>query len=388
MAQHVKTVVLFSNFRPDIGGGGVILRTQIARLQGWKVLWAYLGDGACDYKEVPTECLGAPFVGGALIADLVRSPFLWSGCLRRPVVELAQRLAAFEPDVFWIVAMNEGTLVVPELKRLTNRPVHVSVQDDQEKGMFGRMARYWWMARLARTPLARALRHSDSVDVVSEGMRRYYEAEFAVSSRVTHLIMDSFQARGRIVEVDGVIKIGHIGTLYDEGVGIQFGRALRAFARKSEKRVKWRMIGLAPKFRRLRTLYPDLIEDLGNMPESAAVDLLQDCDVVYAMYPFASNAKVFRQTSFPTKLSTYLQCGRPILAHTPEDSTLAQFVDEYKLGMVCRSLNVDAIVQDLDAACRLEIPSDRFATAAKVAFGPANSKVIQDSLDLLINRKK
>ena len=64
---------------------------------------------------------------------------------------------------------------------------------------------------------------------------------------------------------------------------------------------------------------------------------LSECDLVYAMYPFRRNAAMFRRTSLPTKLSTYVQAARPIFAHTPADSSLAEAVVRFDVGKVCHA---------------------------------------------------
>ncbi len=53
------------------------------------------------------------------------------------------------------------------------------------------------------------------------------------------------------------------------------------------------------------------------------------------MYPAGGKYQLFRRTSLPIKVSTYVQAQRPIFAHTPADSTLACVVTKYKLGAVC-----------------------------------------------------
>lgn len=384
----MKKLVLFSSFHPDIGGGGVNFRTQIAGLTGWDITWAYLGDDRCRYDGCRTVCIGKPFIGGPLFPDLLRAPLLWSGLWRKPVQVLARKLAACQPDAFWILGLHEGILLVPELKRLSGIPIHISVQDDQEKGVLARSVRYGWMASLARRPVARALRTADSVDVTSAGMGRYYQSEFGLQTKVTHLAIRQPVVRIRKpMETDQhEIWVGHIGTLYDESVGMKFGAGLRVLSETSGKRIRWKVIGLSPKFKRLRSAFPDLIEDLGALPEPDAVEILAQCAFTYAMYPFQENARVFRMTSFPTKMSTYLLSGRPVFAQTPADSTMAEFVDKFELGIVCSSLDAEKIASDLRVLLNSVIKPEKFETAAKEVFGVKNIGTIQGCLDDLIVR--
>ena len=60
----------------------------------------------------------------------------------------------------------------------------------------------------------------------------------------------------------------------------------------------------------------------GHVDEATAVaQLTGDALLLYLNYPFTSGERVLRETSFPTKLSTYIRCARPILVHAPPNSS-------------------------------------------------------------------
>jgi hypothetical protein len=44
--------------------------------------------------------------------------------------------------------------------------------------------------------------------------------------------------------------------------------------------------------------------------------------LLYVNYPFGRRAGLFRQTSFPTKVSTYVLTARPLLVHMPADGSV------------------------------------------------------------------
>ncbi len=64
------------------------------------------------------------------------------------------------------------------------------------------------------------------------------------------------------------------------------------------------------------------VEHTGHIDEPEAIRHLQDCFLQYLNYPFPAIHAVRRQTSFPTKLSTYVKSARPILIHAPADSSV------------------------------------------------------------------
>jgi hypothetical protein len=64
------------------------------------------------------------------------------------------------------------------------------------------------------------------------------------------------------------------------------------------------------------------IEGTGHVDEKEGVKLLRECFLLYVNYPFGRRDVVLGQTSFPTKLSTYVMAARPVLAHAPRGTTL------------------------------------------------------------------
>ena len=65
------------------------------------------------------------------------------------------------------------------------------------------------------------------------------------------------------------------------------------------------------------------VEVTGHIPEQDGIERMRQCGALYLNYPFGPMSKVLRETSFPTKLSTYIYAARPILVHAPSDSSVA-----------------------------------------------------------------
>ena len=123
-----------------------------------------------------------------------------------------------------------------------------------------------------------------------------------------------------------------------------------------------------------------MLERIQAMAEAEAIPILGQCDFVYAMYPFEEKCRVFRGTSFPTKLSTYVQSQRPIFAHTPEDSTLADFVLTHELGIVCSALHPHEVARDVARIQAIPVPRDRFEAARAQVYGMQNPRRLEQCL--------
>jgi len=178
--------------------------------------------------------------------------------------------------------------------------------------------------------------------------------------------------------------VGHIGTIYSVLEWRAFLQALVAFARRRGLRPKMLMVGLATKFHRIAGEFPGVVELLPDMPEERAVETFSTADVLYAMYPFDPRADVFRRTSLPTKVSTYVRCRRPILAHSPRESSLADVVEAHGIGRVCDTAAVSGIEASLAATLDRAIPPARFEDARDKLYGTANLQVMSACLARLL----
>jgi hypothetical protein len=309
-------------------------------------------------------------------------PLLMNGINAGRLREVAGQIVQGGFDVHWVVAMNEGITVGNLLARLApTTPLHVSVQDDQAAWMWCRSRRYKWTAALIHGAWKRLLLAARSVDVTSDGMHRYYLEKFGLRSVVVHPYVKRLPLLPEFRTHPGWVEIGHIGSVYDESDFAAFLHAARHWTEVKGWRLRVVVIGLgAQRGGVLRDCRADEIEDLPSMPESDAISRLHRCDFVYAMYPFARAASVFRQTSLPTKLSTYVQAQRPILAHTPADSSLAVFVAESALGVTAVSCDEGHVIGKLELIGRSEGPAGRFEDARERVYGRHNVQTLQSCL--------
>lgn len=365
-------VALFTSFSPEIGGGSVNLRTLIAGLRDVRVTWYFLGPS----REASPQrvSLGPPLVGGPIGRDLIRTPVMWLGGQRTRIDALVDRILAGRHDCHWVVAMDEG---IPVGLRLAQRapavPVHVTIQDDQEHGMYGRSRRYRYVARLTRKPVRQLLRAARSVDVTSEEMGHYYRAQLGLSSTVLHPIVAGPVPAVTPPRDPRRLTLGHIGAIYSAREFETMLHALKRAAAELGREPAGCFIGLLPRYR-------PLVEQLGiavEMPdwlnESEAVQRLARCDFVYAMYPFDRRSEVFVRTSLPTKLTTYVQAGRPVLAHAPNESTLARTVVRFGIGVACGENTVEAVAQGIARAATVECAPARFEELRSAFYGTDNA---------------
>lgn len=319
-------VTLVTTFAPGSGGGAVIVESLLEPLaeRGIDVHWVWFGPRA----DAVGERLGENLVGGPILRDAVRAARMWAPRCSAPYVShLVDELLAKTAAPYWVVGHYEGILIARELAA-RGVAVHLTIHDDPAGGLARRSRRYLHLLPLIEGRTFEALRTARSVDVVSEGMRRYYLQRCGVDSVVVHRWLprrppspDAPTARpsSRIV-------IGHIGSVYSLSDLTRLAEAVDRLGAEGEEA---RLLIIAPGREveaRLNCRHAGSVEFREPMEEPEAARTLHTCSMLYAAYPFSRAYRTFRRTSLPTKVSTYVMARAPILAHTPGDSTLSHFV--------------------------------------------------------------
>ena len=130
----------------------------------------------------------------------------------------------------------------------------------------------------------------------------------------------------------------------------------------------------------------------GWIEQTRLLSELADADLLYCAYWFSEEYAVVSKNSFPSKLSTYLKIGKPILFHGPVYASPSLFLKGYDAGYQCNSNNP----YDL-AACLRYIIDDPYKEEVcqreRKAFRNALTDTCMkhdffEALDLPIKRKE
>lgn len=334
MAQ--MRIALFTPYSPEIGGGSVQLRSHLAQLPDLDIEWHYLSE-----VPVPGErrhWLGKPISTRQFVTDLsARAGFLPGST--KSINDLVQRLDA---DLYWIVAHYAGICVAAELLSM-GKPVHLTVHDEP-LAMIIRSRRFRPLWPLMYFTFPRVLRGARSVDVTSTRMRDYFKLKYGVDCFALYKYLPELPFVTPRLSTD-TLTVGHIGSLYHPEPFRRFILACRSYAATQNRSLKIIRIGNSREMDKIASENIATFENHGELLEQEALPVLATCDFVYAMYPEGLRFQGFRRTSLPIKLSTYIQAQRPIFAHTPPDSGLAQLISAYQVGTVCSSQRESDIQQ-------------------------------------------
>lgn len=364
-------IALFTPFSPDIGGGSVQLRSHLGQLSDLDVEWFYLAAAPIGGEH--RHWLGHPLTSGQLVSDLsARSGFLPGST--KTAREIAEKLDA---DLYWVVGHYEGISVAAELLSM-GRPVHLTVHDEPLSMLIvSRRFRPLWP--LMALVFSRVLKGARSVDVTSTGMRDYFKRKYNVDSFALYKYLPELpKVWPRLSEEQ--LRVGHIGKLYHSGPFRKFILACRSYAAAQKRTLRIVRIGACQEMDKISSENLAVFESHGDLLERDALPVLATCDFVYAMYPNGFRFQGFRRTSLTVKLSTYIQAQRPIFAHTPPDSGLAQLVSKHHVGTICSNYSERAIEQAIQTLLQTKITTNNFEGLRLDLMGPNQLLLLKNAL--------
>lgn len=243
------------------------------------------------------------------------------------------------PSTFLMAAALADRLDVPLQTLVWDAPEHVL-------SLFGHTG---WSAGPLRRGFGAALRRSASVAVMSGAMQRRFADEYGARCTILHQPIDDRWIATSSVgprHADEEFLIGFAGSVTARDELELLCRALDS--------VEWWLAGRPVRLRIYGLRYvcqaqtARWIDYRGYVPETADVVAgLAECDVLFLPQPFGAAGRPFAEYSFPTKFTTYLAAGRPLLLLAPEYSALAEFCRDHDLPIVCTQPDAAALLEHL-----------------------------------------
>lgn len=320
-----KPLLLIVDYPADTAGGGaVILRSLLRGQEREKVIWISLSGSTISNPTLWDGHLRLN-QGSAGIMSPERRSIFWDSTW------FAQRLASEIQDIarereaggLWVVMHGAAVHVAAHLARNCHLPMHITVHDDPTSYVM-RSKRRFMLAPLVERDFAFSLKKARSIDVVCEGMAQQYQSRYGVNCVIVHRGIDKGVEPGTTYDKSRLgLSIGMLGNTYSyEQLPILCQAIIEASKRIG---VQGRVVIVGQGFgERLRRQFCGKleIEVTDYLNETQAIERLRECFLLYLNYPFSRRCRVLRQTSFPTKLSSYVMTSRPILMHVPDDSSV------------------------------------------------------------------
>jgi len=295
-----------------------------------------------DFQRRPTSRFGLPGRAVNALAQTRRNRV----AISRAVDDCVRW--AREEGVGQVWAVLDSPLVTEIAAPVAERlgvPLRTTVWDDVHHNN-----RYYGLDRFtARRSLdgfAKALRKSSAIAAIGESMREEYRRVYGVESVVVrHGVAPDRDELARPREDDGLVRIGFAGSISASSAFELLLKALDGLGwRLGGREVCLRLLG--HRFD-LRSPVPRHVECFGWRSVDDTIRLLGGCDFNYLPQPFEADWAPFTRLSFPSKLTTYLATGRPMLLHAPPTGSLVPFNERYGFARACTSLDREALVQAL-----------------------------------------
>lgn len=201
-----------------------------------------------------------------------------------------------------------------------------------------------------------AVRHAVVCGTASDPMRDVYRRLYGTPT-VTMILGAPRPDMLAEPENDGPFRIGFAGNLYAKK---EFA-ALRAALDRTNWTIEGREVHLElfGDHAESAATDPQRIHSHGWMDPVELVRGLSACHATYLPYWFSRRRREVVEVSFPGKLAVYAAARSPVLFHGPMYASPVRFLERFRLGRVCATLNPSAIhaalavmIGDADWRCR------------------------------------
>jgi hypothetical protein len=348
--QGPPNVLLIMHGDPRSTGVGELFLSELAaHYPAGRLVRYSLVTGAVD--GIPDTWLGFPAV--ARHVEHASLPVLstWSqhAFTRRSLAPIAAEIDALirqhRIDLVWIGLNSANTISLAERLIGGRTPVVGIVWDDPE---YLAAAQYLdpWTTRRTLRRFASVLKGLRRVAVASDGMAALYEPKYGVRGIV--MIHGLHPARWRPGRGPTAPKseyaVGFAGSLHCKREWNALIAALEDWNRREPARVTVRFIGRFPRRGARRAPF---VEAVGPLSLEGTLTELASTDVAYVPYWFDRRHAWAAQTAFPSKISAYVAAGVPVFYHGPRQSSPADFLRRYPVGLSCHSLALADIQRTL-----------------------------------------
>ena len=269
-------------------------------------------------------------------------------------------------DAIWSVLEGQTLIrVTLDVAKRMNIPLHTMVWDVVE----------WWLqdndidklsSLWVKHDFDQVIKMSRSCATASWTMSEAYESRYNVRCIpvISSLPRSLARPPSGALNKEHELTIGVAGQLYAENEWKRLLDGLDAVDwRINERSVRLKLIGKSESRIAGRN-----IDYLGYQPQEKVIELLSQMDLCFCPYPFSSSMKKVSQTSFPSKLVSYLASGRPTIVHAPDYASPAKYVERNAVGVVAKKEDFEDLIQTITTVVKDERRYSQMAQNAHVSF--------------------
>ncbi len=396
MSTLPKLLFLATSLPGTRHGGGVVQDEVLRRYPRDRYVCVSLKppEWQASPEQTPASLNGVPY----LVAPVTPEPLLRGVRFYRPVARAlgfflvtpwrVRQLVAFGRrhgvELVWAEFMGESLLLAARVAAGLQVPLVGTIWDDPDGWLAD--ANYDFLSRrLLLLCFREALQAARKVSTVSEAMQAEYRRRYGLESvilRYGHDPVDAvFPPPRRNLENT---VVGFAGNIYGEDAWRSFLVACaRLNAEGQLPPLKIKIFGSEG------FPYPHPGVEVtceGWLPQREMLRRLAMVDFCYLPYWFMPSKRRHAEFSFPTKLTTYLAAGRPVLYQGPEYAGASRIMRDWGLGLCVHSREQEEISPVIKHLILDEPLKENFSRAAREAFAKEfNARVMLDNFLRLID---
>lgn len=351
-----RSIAFISDFPPSLNFSGGLFAGQVMRAMGSALDRAFIIqapsarpeiDPAFDPNVFRLKTVEKPAEFHSSLCDVstfAAEQAVVTTDIPRLVADIVEFAAGLDDPALWVVLEGQTLIrVAYELLQETDLPMIVQVMDPPE----------WWLRahnvdqRSQGEVLSKfraVLRGADGLAATSWAMAAHYGERFGVPAAavVPSLPTHAAQPACDAIRKNGAFVIGFAGQIYASEEWRSLVGAL--------DEVGWRLAGREVRIQAhvAETSLPAAIggQRVALKPWAPQEDLVRElaqCDLLYCPYWFDPNFEIECRLCFPSKLTSYLATGRPVLFHGPAYASPGAFLAQADAGFMCNSLEAEAV---------------------------------------------
>ncbi len=323
----MKNVLILSNYLPNQGwGGGVIIRSLTNDYpKNLKLLWTTFRA-----KKVKNETLNDIEVL-AFEAKLFRGRGKFKALLYLETLLFVKKFKSLlennNVDILWIV-LGTSYLDLYRIEKLSQQleiPFHISIHDDPVIEIKTDRVN-------ADELFQKILKRAKSIDVISDRMKNDYKKRYDVNAIViTRCIADDFPINNKIDKNTINVLMAGYGN-----ASSPWPEPIITAIEELNLNQKFQLKLFDPKLKKFENEFVKVFE---LVDEKQFNIFLQTSNLGYACDNLNPDKLKFAQLSLPTKIITYIGAQIPFVYHGPKDSTVADLLKIYPVGIIVDSNN-------------------------------------------------
>jgi len=208
------------------------------------------------------------------------------------------------------------------------------------------------------------LRHANSFDAICPGALTEIRSH---TGRTDGLVVHSgFEPQHlaaleklEAVSDDDGLRLAYVGTIISENDFLEMLTALKKIRSQISQRVVLEFFG-GRNYRSRAWFEPDWMTEHGMFTDDGLITALRRCAWGIVVMDSAGEDLRYSRFSFPNKVGTYLPAGVPVLGFGHSTSSLAQIMQEHRLGKFTNATTGEDLEKFLLESLRLASPRAAF----------------------------